>query len=304
VVFLFFMAGEHVSTVNADLLAEQALIQAGKFQGRLLTEYNQYIFPGRGWRVPQSSAVTDFLSSAVNCGADNLEELLLGMHETNGQPVQWADMGGGRAMPMRQLANMAKFDNKLKLVNVDLFNYGLAGLSDEEIDYLEDISPGITECQQEPGFLMADAETVNLVEPANLITSVETLQYLNDPLAALCNWYNQLSDKGVLVAVTERDWSSWIRREGEVIEPEKRLTQEMLEELGRHGIEHAVSFELDYKNGFRPNTTHRIREIAIQKKAGTELKVNIPVTDIWLSPYDYKAVYYKPVDVPISVITT
>jgi hypothetical protein len=43
------------------LIAEQATVQAEKFQGRLLGEYTNSIFPDQSWHKPRGSAVVDFV---------------------------------------------------------------------------------------------------------------------------------------------------------------------------------------------------------------------------------------------------
>ena len=46
---------------HGALLTEQAAVQAEKFQGRLLDEYSNYIFPGQGGTDPRGSAIVDFV---------------------------------------------------------------------------------------------------------------------------------------------------------------------------------------------------------------------------------------------------
>ena len=176
-----------------SLISEQEVVQAGKFQGRLLKEYNQYIFPGQAWREPCSSAVADFLRPFCVEDRVSLDGVIKGLCEvSDGNPVRWVEMGGGRALPMRQLANDTARSEHLVMTNVDLFDFGLEGLEPEELTYLERLSPGVTHELIAPNFIQADAETVVLPEPADLITSVEAVQYLNNPLAAISNWYNQI----------------------------------------------------------------------------------------------------------------
>lgn len=78
-----------------ELVAEQTVVQKDKFQGRLLAEYNTYVFPGKVWRVARSCAVTDLLEP-IHGGSDaGIQSLIKGMYTAkDGQPVEWVDMGG------------------------------------------------------------------------------------------------------------------------------------------------------------------------------------------------------------------
>jgi hypothetical protein len=174
------------------LIAEQALVQAEKFQGRLLREYDNYIFEGQTWREPRGSAVTDFVKPFIGDSEASLEAVLQGVCEAkSGQKVSWVDMGGGRALPMRQLASAVDKKPWLQMTNVDLFNFGLEGLEPSEAEYLEGLAPGMTKSESEPTLIEANVETVSLPASADIITSVETMQYLNDPLEALADCCNQ-----------------------------------------------------------------------------------------------------------------
>lgn len=294
---------------NIDaLIAEQATVQAEKFQGRLLAVYSNYIFPGQSWREPRGSAIVDFVRPIIrDAERATLDGVLEGLSEMKaGVPVNWVDMGGGRALPMRQLGSMINFKQRLKMTNVDLFNFGLEGLDPDEFEYLENLAPGMTEPEAEPTLIIDNIETVRLPEQADIITSVETMQYLNNPLEAMTNWYNQLTDNGIMIVAAEHDWAGWIRYErqpgssGRDETPAKHL----LEELSRAGINYAVTEKGDWHRGIRPDVDpDRVRIMAIQKKPGTSLHATMPVTEIWVNPYNFKAVYYEvPTNRPASII--
>lgn len=291
-----------------DLLAEQALVQAEKFQSRLLGEYSSYLFPGQQDREPGTSAVVDFVRPIIGkterVTLDGvLEGLLAAAPE---QSIHWVDMGGGRALPMRQCGSRVDFGQKLKMTNVDLFHTGLEGLTQSELDYLEGIAPGMTALDAEPTVIADNIETVRLPEPATIITSVEAMQYLNNPLGALANWYNQLADDGVMFVSAGHDWTSWMRynREPESADWAETPTKQLLDELSRAGIHHAATTESDWPNGVRPLVDpENIRTLALQKKPGTFLRVTQPVARVWVNPYHFKAVYYEtPTDEDTSII--
>lgn len=279
------------------LLAEQEAVQSRKFQGHLLAEYSSSMFPGQDWRKPYSSAVTDFLRPLCLGGIVSLDGVLHGVNAAKGaKPVSWVDMGGGRALPMRQLASSAESRDKVIMTNVDLFDFRLGGLDSDEVDYLEGLSPGITDEVTAPRFIHADVETVILPEPADVITSVEVMQYLNNPLAAISNWYNQLTDSGVLIISTEHDWASWVRYQRELGQGDRdeTPTKHLLAELDKAGVAHAASQESDWESGIRPYLNPgRFCNLVIQKRQGTKMVVNSAVTEVWVNQYDFKAAYYE-----------
>lgn len=281
------------------LLAEQAVVQAEKVTGRLLQEYSDLIFPDQNWREPRGSAMVDFVKPIMReAPRVTLDGFLENLAETkSGEPVTWVDMGGGRALAMRQLAMNPAIAPKLTMMNVDLFNVGLEGLDEGEVAFLEDLAPGMTQPAAAPALITDNIETVTLPVPADVITSVEAIQYLNDPVAALCNWYNQLKDNGVMFVATDHEWASWIRYQrnpAEIPLWDETPTKHVLEGLASAGIRYAITYESDWEgSGFRPKVRpSHFRAMAIQKKPGTALRATQPVAAVWVNPYHFKAAYY------------
>jgi SAM-dependent methyltransferase len=205
-------------------------------------------------------------------------------------------MGGGRGLSMRQLATDVAISKHLSMTNVDLFDYGFIGLEPDELTYLENLIPDVTHQLAAPHFILANAETVLLPEPADLITSVQVIQYLNNPLAAISNWYNQLADNGLLIISTEHDWASWIRyqREPGQGDQDEVPTKHLLQTLKMAGVSFATSDDIDSASGYRPDPdcNHRIKNLVIQKAPNTQLIVNSPLSEVWVNHYDFKAAYY------------
>lgn len=282
-----------------ELLREQSEVQARKFQGRVADEYEALLFPGLNRQQPRRSAVTDFVAERIGSSSSitltGILEALTPSHADG--KLRWADMGGGRALPMRQLAVDPVIATRTKMINVDLFDYGLDGLSAEELDALEHITLGATHKSVAPDFIRDNVETVQLPEPADLITSVETVQYLNDPLQALSNWYNQLADDGLLFVTADHYWPSWIRYQE--TDGKNRLTisspiSDVLAQLEAAGICYAVTGECDWPNGHRPETaSDDFRILALQKKAETNLRLTASVVAVEAYETDYKATYYR-----------
>lgn len=292
------------------ILAEQAEVQAEKFQGRTLDEYSAYLFPGQRWARPRNSPAADFVRPITgDIERITLEAVLAGLQQTMDRKISWVDMGAGRALAMRQLAAQADIGSMVTMTNVDLFHYGLHGLDPYELDYLEGRVPGITDPVTEPTAIRDNAETVDLPEPVDVITSFELMQYLNDPLAAMANWYNQLTDNGLMMVSAEHDWSSWIRypRKPGTGMGDETPTKHLLEVLSEKDIPFAITADCDWENGVRPDVDpSSFRNFIVQKKAGTRWEATKPAVKIWKNPFNYKAVYYElanhAADSPIQIV--
>lgn len=277
------------------LLAEQEAAQRDKFQGRLLSAYNQNIFRGQDFLEPQACAISDFVRPLCSGGVVSLEGMLDGLHGVNGRPVRWVDMGGGRALPMRQLASVPGMRGKLDMTSVDLFDVGLEGLDAGEIEYIESLHPGATADKAKPRIIRADVAAVILPESADVITCLNTVQYLDDPLAAVSCWYNQLAGNGLLIIAGESEWASrmhYQRLSGWVTRDESP-TKDLLESLRAAGIAHGASLDHDWPMGRPRLDPSCFRNLIIQKMPGTRMVANTNVMDVWSSPQDYKVVTYE-----------
>lgn len=280
-----------------EIQAEQQLVQADKFQGRMLKEYNSRAFPGQGYRRPVSSAASDIVRPLCDDERVTLEGVIEGLYENQGEnrPVSWVDMGGGRALPMRQALSLPQLEGKFTATSVDLFDYGLKGLASEELEFLETTQPGMTDDQNRPEVVIGNIEEISLSKPADLITSVEAVQYLNDPVAALANWYNQLNDGGVMVVATQHDWASWVRyaKEPECQKLRDTPTEHLVHELGKTGIDFAAVDEPDMEWGRPKLNPNRFSTLIVRKRAGTSMTVHAEVEEVWVNPHQYKSVYYE-----------
>lgn len=291
------MAEYDTNPTFEQLLVEQETVQAGKFRARMHDDYHQLMFPGQDFVPSLSSAVTD-LARTLCVGEEKvtLNGILRGLsREKGGDAVQWVDMGGGRGLALRQVMTEPSMREVIQATNVDLFDWGLDDLRNEDYDYLERRAPGVTQEENAPQYVKSDIVTVELEQPADLITSVENIQYLNDPLKAVGNWYNQLADNGLMIVASEHDWSEsidFIDGDGERSRAGEPSLQ-LLSALDEAGIAYAATRESDFKYG-RPNFNPRqFRSFAIRKKAGTRAIMNGVVSGIW--PNDgYKVVSYEP----------
>lgn len=290
------MSASYEQPSFAALIEEQEVVQATKFQGRLLQEYNAHLFPGQLRREPVSCAVSDFVRSPDSHQPVTIESVIDDLYASNlQQPISWVDMGGGRGLALREAVCKPQLQGKLRTANVDLFDWGLTDITPEETDYLLTINQNMLDPASAPAFIHANAETVTLPQPANLITSTETIQYLHNPLAAIANWYNQLADNGLLMISARHEWSSWIRYErGDQHDPDETPIKHFLDTLQAANITYAAMATTDTPLGVRPDLdVESIRNLVIRKKPESELIPNSDVTDVWVNPHNYKAVYYR-----------
>jgi len=264
-----------------ELCIEQAPVQARKAHSRGLNEYSySYFFSGQDHTPPRSSSVTDMLRPYCPESDEivTLQGVLRGLSAASGgRPVSWTDMCGGRGVALRQLALQPELAGKFILTNVDLFDFSKTDKRSMRTATLEQEYPGIFSDEAAPRLILADATTVELSQPADIITSVESPQYLHHPLAAICNWYNQLRGNGLLLVSTEHKWDSRIgyMGDGSMTPTEVTPPAHLLQELSAKAITHAATSEYDYADGRRPDLKPgAFRTLAVRKEPGTRMVVN------------------------------
>lgn len=280
------------------LLEEQRSVQMGKFQARSINEYNSYIFPAQSWQSPCESAVVDLVRARLGAtGCIDLQSTLVGLcSEPAKRPVSWVDMAGGYAMPMRYVGSSAQARVDIKMTNVDLLDCKISDFSPRQLATLESARAGITDPEAAPELVLDNVETVTLSERADIITCVEAVQYLNNPLGAIANWYNQLVDDGLLLIAADHDWSDYLQYQQEAQDYERYYTPSvhLLQALGEAGIKVAATKYQDTERGVRPQLDPtRFKILAVQKKPGTTLEIIQPVVDVHVNHSDFKIAYYQ-----------
>jgi len=270
--------------------------QADKCQTRLLSNYERdYLFLSDP-RVHSSSAVADFLRDRSENHQADTYHLLRGIGSRASAPTLWVDVGGGRMLAQRDL--MAHYDDTgLILDTVDLFDHEQDGLTDEQRRAYEYLFRDRT-----PTLIQDDVTRVRLPGEAHLTTAIELIQYLDDPLTALANLYNQTAVGGIIVIGTGYDWSRSILRktsEGEVLrDPSMMPAAELLHALRTHDIAFAATREPDPEPGRRPRLDDEAYQIlAIEKRARTSLRIAQSALAPKVMPDGYKVQYY-PIDSP------
>jgi len=283
------------ASLQSQLAAEQAPIQSSKFQGRMLEEYNRYLFRGQDYPNPRSSDVTHLARPYSTTPRVSLQGVLDGMYRMKCWPVNWADMGAGRALTMRQVAMMPELAGKVAMTAVDLFDYGLEGLNHEEMTYLESEHPGTTLPTAKPAFAQGNAETVQLPDKPDLITSIEMMHYLDSPLGSIVNWYNQLADDGLLIAATEHPFGPSMLYKGRPDHQDGTMSPaaHFVKNLEDQGIPVAATHSPDWLGGGRYiYDAHNFRTLALRKQAGTRLQLMSPVIEVGIGIVDYKTTFH------------
>ncbi len=291
------------------LRAEQAPVQELMNRQRRIAEYeSEYLFPSMD-SPGRSDPISELLAPACADPELSLAGILRGMSVANQRPAHWVDKGGGYAIALRQVAASPENAGRIKTTNVDLFNLDPNDLDLINRGHLERITPGILSEAAAPQYVQANIETVHLEEEADFTTLIEVIQYLNNPLQAICNSYNQTKVGGFVVASTSYfNWSTFIRYQND--ETEGLPVADTIHELERNEIPVAYCTVADARDGTRWRLPADFRTLAIQKKAGTVLRVNIePVlVRFGTGPYKhYKNVHYRmpPKGVlPVSVVAT
>jgi SAM-dependent methyltransferase len=271
---------------------EQKSTQQNKERARSLGEYNQYLLPGRALGNDFTTEVEDFLESLYQTRISNLDQLIELLRAKKSQPVEWVDMGGGYATAMREFAT-SEIANQVKMTNVDLYDEDAFPLSDLKFDLLQTQHDDIHNPAYKPNFIHGNIETIKLSQPADLITNIEVIQYLNNPLAAICNWYNQLAPGGILLVAAEHRFSNLIRYPNAQFMNDPHPLEQLITALTQHHIQFSVS-DGPYKTfrGPPPQNGH-FKLLAIQKKPGTSLFVSGNVMDITQGRGGYKVVFYQ-----------
>lgn len=270
---------------------EQASTQADKCQTRLLSNYeHDYMFLSDP-RRHSSSAVADFLRDRSEAQTGDIYHLLRGIGSRASSPTRWVDAGGGRMLAQRDL--MARYDDAgLVLDTVDLFDHGIDGLTDEQYREYEYLFG-----DRAPTLIQDDVTHVHLPCEAHLTTAIELVQYLDDPLTALANLYNQTAVGGIIVIGTGYDWSRSIlrrTREGEVLrDPSMMPAAELLRLLRTHDIPFAATREPDPEPGRRPPLDDEAYQIlAIEKRTRTSFHIAQSALSPKVMPDGYKVQYY------------
>lgn len=288
-----------------DVVDQQLYAQYSKPRGRTLINYEECLFEEELYRrepMMEDSPFMKFLYADLPVveRSPNLGVLLDAMAQQRGRAVRWVDMGSGYATALRQFGQTyPALSHTVSLSGVDVHYPHLLDLPEARVigDPRRPSSP------LSPGYIKADITHVQLDAPADLITSIESLQYLDDPLGAICNWYNQLADDGVLY-ITTTDILSHFHFNQE--EPTANPLQLLLRVLEQAGIE--VVRRCDPKQLFDGCwiwlEEAKFSALAIRRTSQTSLKLDTEVQYVGVRHQGFKDVFYRPTNQPVLVDAT
>jgi SAM-dependent methyltransferase len=286
-------AGDQIQ-VDVGLIAEQQDVQAGKERFRSIEEYDQSIFLGADTlrEGEFTSEAEELIDEQIGRKTTSLKELLLGLQERNGRPVQWVDMGGGFGFAQRQIGTSSEHAGKIETTNVDIIDPASLNLSDGDKEYLERKYPGLLDKDKAPNYIQANVETVQLPEQPDLITAHESIQYLSHPLEAISHWYNSLADGGMLIVAAEHRWTGFVRFEDRRSDGSTPF-EEVFRVLDEAEIQHAESSGPYRKGTINEDRRRGSSVVVMVKKPGTFLRVRTSVAEIQQNHSRYNIVYYK-----------
>jgi|GEM_PF-2365701 len=308
-------AAAALAAPDADpaLLVAQYGLQHKKDLIRTIGEYNRLLAP-RGMAVYARPNDSYSSSRAVVPRAETLVPLLKDAHplgamirslKGDGARVVWADAGGGLGGAQRQWSRDGA-DADVVRVLVDLFDWEKLSVARmvEAGDYYDNVNLDgrtLLDARHRPQVLLADVAKARFPQSLrpNLITSIESVQYWPDKIAAIVNLYNQLQDGGVLAIAAEHSWATWIRTQGVIVSHTSTLFDDLVAALSAAGVEVAAVVP----HGAEP--VENLRSLVIRRKPGTRLVQHARLADTWLNPHGYAASDYAPLPdgrAPISVV--
>lgn len=290
-----------------ELEQEQLVSQTGlkgKCRVRSLAEYSQYLCWNRIIEdtrdgihtarlcqafdvTPQASTLPSFWDGSprpVKLVPDQtnwMEKIINKLEKQNpDQPLKWIDVGCGHRIAQREF-QLAHPNSRMEAVGIDLIPPSWQEI-EEQIPKLEKAKTRkhYRQLAKVPDNTIKGDATQLKFGPCHLITAVEVIQYVEDKLAALCHWYNQLAPGGILIVTTETDWASWIRLKDERFGANQVMDQ-FLSKV-KYITEH-----------MRREDADDIRTLIVFKEEGKTLKPKSKTTRVWINPHGYKASYYR-----------
>lgn len=289
-----------------ELVAEQSQVQSHKLRERTLGGYEiGHIFVEQ-FLFKNGAAISETLGllhdQAGRVPVTTIPKLLSGMAESRGRAIHWADMGAGYAVALRQVGADASLRERVRRTAVDL-SYPELSKGGEKYEALSQLLPELFTEDAEPDFIQGNIEEVALPAQADLITSIYALQYLNDPLRAICNWYNQLSPGGLMVVGDDTGFSSHISfHEAPVLSTGPTPLELALRALGSAGVRYATNGRYVPQDNAWNYDLAFARIIAVQKEPDTLLRLGTAVMDVTADEFGKKSVFYQAADKPVEVV--
>ncbi len=155
------------------------------------------------YRVRTLSDYDGLIEEVFDGGRATLSDIIsegIEKNAANGEKINYLDACGGMGCAATELAE--RFGKEgLSAFVTDINEWDVSDLSDDEFTDIAEESQrtGIDLLSRKFKFIGSDITEMQLDEKMDLITCMEALFYVNDPLKALINLYNHLNKDGVLV---------------------------------------------------------------------------------------------------------
>lgn len=206
---------------DEQIAIAQGEIQRPNFKTRDVYDYSLALVPSRRPHVFGEEELPCELLRRPSLDGDvgshdsqtSLEQTLLvrvlrRLTDRQKEPVHWADFGGGFGVAQREYRFAIDSTASVRTTNVDILTHDTVvelaairkkyGSDTPKYQKLQKLLVGKHASRYAPEFLRANMETVTLPEKADLITSLESIQYVLDPLRAITNMYENLKPGGIM----------------------------------------------------------------------------------------------------------
>lgn len=299
----------HVSAACENLRISQQLVQFDKERARVLSRYDWLLFRrteawfreyvnddiiGHYEQILSAAKISDEIAGKP----PSLLYYLQAVAQIRKRNVIWVDLGGGIGLPMRQISHdHAELASKLKMINVDLFDWQSRSDAVELLEHVfRRVVPTVLEDVHAPELVVDDLTIATFGGKADLITSIESIQYVENKLKAVVNAYNQLEDGGILMVYSSAPF-------GLLVETQINDSKQRFETVERF-------FEILAANGISVLRSPQHREedflsadiIALIRKPGTKLDLLSKLDHSELIDNGYVKSFYTPSNKPIRVI--
>jgi hypothetical protein len=249
----------------------ERLLQLSKDRIRGLDEYDSYIFK---WSTGEGRGDVMALLPTPD-----LKSYLLS------QPsgFRWADVGAGYAIAMREMKRQHPEQSaRMQFTAVDLFDWDQERDRKSEKLARELSGRDILHAHFKPSYVVGDM--IGATPPQqNLITSIESIQYIEDKLGAIADWYNKLADNGLLIITAEHFWSREINVEGKDPFGDHVATIELIARLRAAGVQVAMMYQ---------RQPFALRTLVVKKMPGSRLISLASPSRTYRNPRGYVFSYY------------
>ncbi len=266
---------------------------------RTLLDYNREIYKTdlESTRSHFSNGVSHYINDYVIAHNIDPEPSLLQLIKSKWldirKPIVWTDMGGGFGVPMREVKRGAYRLVGLNSADIDV-SYVDAVDWEKERDSdatrkqaLDTVGFNIFDNIFRPQFLKGSVETIKLQRRPDLLTAVDSIQYVDHKLETLVHWYNSLADNGIMIVASDMEWAGWVRNQGAVRIDDSDIFSEFIMTLKKAGISVALT-----KNSSASSDAH-VMALLVIKKPGTSLSLNTRFVGVESKVFGYDASYYS-----------